>query len=774
MVFDMVRYSFAVLSCVVLTIVFVLFGGLVSGHALPDDTSGSLSGRSGIEGASRSDDVDSDDRISSRDTVRDSRSEDVVSDDDRSLSRSGESEDVVSSRDDDIDDSRSEDVDSEWSVSDKADTQKPILIMNGPTPQKLEIGDNYTEYGAFAEDDKDGVLTDDVVIDSSDVDTSAAGNYTVSYSVEDSSGNRNARNRTVMVLEPSPPGIRVISPFAGSGVETYHGVVKFVVETDEPARVNYSLDSKTNVSLSDPFPDSGDGISLSDPYKELFHSDMLAVSKGDLSSGLHNVTFYAVDDRGHMNTTTVVFNITDDDEDIPLNMSDEREMIDLFQRPDFAVSNEYDYYGSGDLDGDGDIDFSDHAILYSDILNDNLNNNVPVPNPDYECRNDSDTPATDCANICDGNASYCLVLEQPRNKTLERADVNGDGVIDSQDDALLFDYLHNNINHLPSHWYLLNRTEKIEWIENVASLTRADDYLAKRTYEGFSPYPPCGTWAYQTEINLRGYTQVSSLGNLSLDYNGRFNLPVQHVSTMSTSGAHGINGVYVGPKSGKPKDAVVTNFSNWYFFEPQEDHGRVKPGENWSMASSGYVTFDYESPNFSSYYGMKWDLNNGSANLSSWESSRYIRRPLRFDTEAPEINLSTDLDGKHFGKDMEMSLDYTIQDGEYLYDDGSFSVFNGSFLDRCYYTINGKKENIDCYWITSKPWSNTSYIGYYLYNDSGTIRFNQTEGKNTLSVYARDVAGNYRKKTMEWVLDTENDHARLIDVSTEIASADSD
>jgi len=70
-----------------------------------------------------------------------------------------------------------------------ADTVSPVITLVGVNPQVVTKGQSYTELGATALDNRDGELTNKIVIDSSDIDTSTVGDYTVTYDVIDASGN---------------------------------------------------------------------------------------------------------------------------------------------------------------------------------------------------------------------------------------------------------------------------------------------------------------------------------------------------------------------------------------------------------------------------------------------------------------------------------------------------------------------------------------------------------------------------------------------------------
>jgi hypothetical protein len=99
------------------------------------------------------------------------------------------------------------------------DTTPPVITLVGPDTVTLTVGDPYIEQGATATDDVDGDIDPaDIVIDSSAVDTSTAGTYTVTYNVSDAAGNAAAEvTRTVIVNDPpdpdtTPPVITLVGP----------------------------------------------------------------------------------------------------------------------------------------------------------------------------------------------------------------------------------------------------------------------------------------------------------------------------------------------------------------------------------------------------------------------------------------------------------------------------------------------------------------------------------------------------------------------------------
>jgi len=76
-----------------------------------------------------------------------------------------------------------------------------VITILGDSPLYLNVGDTFNDPGATAQDTPDGDLSTSIQTNSN-VDTSLAGNYTVTYSVTDSDGNTASASRTVIVSDP--------------------------------------------------------------------------------------------------------------------------------------------------------------------------------------------------------------------------------------------------------------------------------------------------------------------------------------------------------------------------------------------------------------------------------------------------------------------------------------------------------------------------------------------------------------------------------------------
>ena len=81
----------------------------------------------------------------------------------------------------------------------KDDVDAPVVTVTG-TDMTISLNSTFTDLGATANDEKDGVVT---VTTSGSVNTSAAGTYTLTYSATDAAGNTGTAKRTVIVKHTS-------------------------------------------------------------------------------------------------------------------------------------------------------------------------------------------------------------------------------------------------------------------------------------------------------------------------------------------------------------------------------------------------------------------------------------------------------------------------------------------------------------------------------------------------------------------------------------------
>jgi len=91
------------------------------------------------------------------------------------------------------------------------DTTKPIITLTGNNPQVIEVHSPYTELTATANDNYDGDISANIIIDATNVNTAIVGTYIVTYNVIDANSNAALEvERTVSVVDTTKPIITLV------------------------------------------------------------------------------------------------------------------------------------------------------------------------------------------------------------------------------------------------------------------------------------------------------------------------------------------------------------------------------------------------------------------------------------------------------------------------------------------------------------------------------------------------------------------------------------
>ena len=93
-----------------------------------------------------------------------------------------------------------------------ADTEPPVIKLQGKNLITVYIGSSYNEEGAIASDNYDGDISASITIEGS-VDTSALNDINLVYRVKDSSGNEAEIKRQVRVRDNPPPSSKIFLSF---------------------------------------------------------------------------------------------------------------------------------------------------------------------------------------------------------------------------------------------------------------------------------------------------------------------------------------------------------------------------------------------------------------------------------------------------------------------------------------------------------------------------------------------------------------------------------
>lgn len=157
------------------------------------------------------------------------------------------------------------------------DTTPPTVTRNGAATVTVACGSAYTELGATATDLCDSTLT---VVTTGTVNTAVPGNYTITYSATDDSGNTGSTTRTVTVSDTTAPVITR----NGDAVVTHQCGTAY---TDAGGTATDVCDSSITVTTN------------------------AATAVNTAVPGTYTVTLSGTDDSGNTGTTTRTVNVVD-------------------------------------------------------------------------------------------------------------------------------------------------------------------------------------------------------------------------------------------------------------------------------------------------------------------------------------------------------------------------------------------------------------------------------------------------------------------------------
>lgn len=169
------------------------------------------------------------------------------------------------------------------------DTTAPVITILGSNPVTLNAGTFYSDAGATATDNVDGVITSRIVV-TNNVNPNVVGVYSVRYRVSDMAGNIASANRVVRVVpagDVTAPTIVVLSP-ESARIYNYSNI-NLTVQTESNAVVQYSVDGGVFSSMAYNV--------ASDNFNSLVN----------FTDGTHTVSFTATDMAGNVGTEDVTF-----------------------------------------------------------------------------------------------------------------------------------------------------------------------------------------------------------------------------------------------------------------------------------------------------------------------------------------------------------------------------------------------------------------------------------------------------------------------------------
>ncbi len=129
------------------------------------------------------------------------------------------------------------------------DNTAPVITLVGSNPQELTTGGNYVELGAIATDNVDGDISSNMVIDASSVNLQQAGDYIVTYNVEDAAGNSAIEVTRVVRVSTAADTTAPVITLIGGDVDLTVG--QAYTEQGATATDNVDGDITSNIVVDD-------------------------------------------------------------------------------------------------------------------------------------------------------------------------------------------------------------------------------------------------------------------------------------------------------------------------------------------------------------------------------------------------------------------------------------------------------------------------------------------------------------------------------------------
>jgi len=312
---------------------------------------------------------------------------------------------------------------------------------------------------------------------------------------------------------------------------------------------------------------------------------------------------------------------------LPMKNSNAQEHVVVpFIQPNHSDLN---WYGSGDVNNDNTLNWNDISRLDS-IINENYIPNLNSENP----------------------AEY---------RTLDRADINGDGVVDYEDKNLLEDRLNGSIDYLPGEWDKLGSKEERETLHEQRHLFQWNNKLDT------IPYIPgvyeCDDFGRLNVRDFHGFPEMGYDKETGWRDNGRYNIPEFYIEFIKLGLGHVVTGAVTGDK--------IKTFNDW---DIREING-LKYGRDIAFPENCEVVINYSYVNHSSqgdYLAstpiLKFQLTNENPELIWENNDPNVKVIKQRDTTPSKINASVSLEGKLNWNIIENenfeNAKYKINDGE--------------------------------------------------------------------------------------------------------------
>jgi len=328
---------------------------------------------------------------------------------------------------------------------------------------------------------------------------------------------------------------------------------------------------------------------------------------------------------------------------LPMKNTNAEIIVNPFVQPN---QDNLNWYGSGDVNNDNTVNWDDVSKMES-IINGSY---VPDLN--------SDNPS--------------------EYRTLDRADVNGDGEITSEDKQILENKLNGSIDYLPGEWDKLRSKEERENLHEQRHEFQWENKLDT------IPYIPdefdCDNIGRLNMRDFKGFPEMGYDKETGWRDNGRYKLPEHYVEIFyGNSDLHVVTGAVAGNK--------INSLDSW---DIREKNG-LKYGSDLSFPENCEVVIKHtyvkeneiQGKYLSSIPIVKFQVTNGNPELIWENDDPNVRVIKERDTTPPQNYLN-------FRND---TMEYEVYDDNFIL--ARYSFDEGETWDTLYSSNGTKNLNLE-------------------------------------------------------------------------------
>lgn len=133
------------------------------------------------------------------------------------------------------------------------DVFAPLITLNGPSPVTVVVNTPYNDQGATANDNVDGDISSNIVVNQSNVNTAAVGSYVVTYNVTDAAGNASCDVTRIVNVVANPDNTNPVITLVGASTITLD-VCNFFSDPGATATDNVDGNITNNIVVTSNIP----------------------------------------------------------------------------------------------------------------------------------------------------------------------------------------------------------------------------------------------------------------------------------------------------------------------------------------------------------------------------------------------------------------------------------------------------------------------------------------------------------------------------------------